>query len=222
DPETGAPIYSHAPGSPELLAVGKAARELAAADPGNIQDPAESLAFWINVYNSLTIHALAVHQVRETVWEVPGFFDRVAYRIAGLRFALNDVEHGILRANRPELLSRRPRFPPDDPRFRFAVPSRARDPRVHFALNCGSRSCPPIGQYEGTLLDAQLDAAARSFLLAETEVNGYTVTTSSLLNWYGADFGELVSFLAGYLPEVAALPARRVRLRFRAYDWSVG
>ena len=106
-------------------------------------------AFFINVYNSLTIHAMVrqtqLYKFTTNPKEVSGFFDKHCYCIGGHIYSLDDIEHGALRDNTGHPSSERPRFDEGDPRIR-AVCSPL-DPRLHFALNCGARSCPPIRVY---------------------------------------------------------------------------
>ena len=87
-----------------------------------------------------------------------------------------------------------------------------RDPRVHFALVCGARSCPPIRTYTADGLDAQLAAAAEAFCAGEVRVVGdpaeRTVTVSKIIGtWYANDFGrneeERLRAVIEYLPEAS-------------------
>ena len=81
-------------------------------------------------------------------------------------YSLDAIEHGVLRLNaRPPYRLRR-LLAAGDPR-RDAAPSRL-DPRVHFALNCGAVSCPPIRAYEADGLDPELEATTRRYIRAET------------------------------------------------------
>ena len=71
------------------------------------------------------------------------FFSTIAYSLGGHVYSLNDIENGILRANRGSMatLYVKP-FSKNDPRLNLALPEA--EPRIHFALNCGAASCPPI------------------------------------------------------------------------------
>ncbi len=104
------------------------------------------------------------------------------------------------------------------------------DPRIHFALNCGARSCPPIAFYDGNQIDRQLDQAARAFLNsggARYESERGTLWLSKLLDSYGDDFGGrqgVLTLLERYSQDemlLAALARGDVRVRFQPYDWSV-
>jgi Protein of unknown function, DUF547 len=169
-------------------------------------------AFWVNLYNTLTLHAMYAANVETSVLEKPGFFNRFAYRVSGLEFTLNDIEHGVLRGNRGAFLMQKP-FSATDPRLKFVLPL---DPRIHFALNCGAVSCPPIRAYETAKLEAQLELAAQSYLsTARTE--GNTVWLPRILSYYAADFGDPLEFARRYKPE---LPARGT-VKFDPYDWNI-
>jgi hypothetical protein len=65
------------------------------------------------------------------------------------------------------------------------------DYRIHFALNCGAKSCPPIAFYKYENLDRQLDLAAKAFLKSETEIDtvNKTVTVTKIMSWFAGDFG---------------------------------
>ena len=123
----------------------------------------QRLSFWVNVYNTAVIHGVIELGLQKSVKEFPGFFDRVAYEIGGRPFSLNDIEHGILRGNRrhPYRLFKPFRNGRSTAWILLLVPI---DSRVHFALVCGARSCPPIGFYEADQIDFQLQLAAASFI----------------------------------------------------------
>lgn len=108
------------------------------------------------------------------------------------------------------------------------------DPRTHFALNCASRSCPPLRTeaYVAARLDAQLDDAARAFLAApgavvvKTAGSKPTISVSKLFDWYADDFkasGGVLAFIAKYGPPEAAEAAAsgKAKLEFQEYDWSL-
>jgi hypothetical protein len=79
--------------------------------------------------------------------KIRGFWKIHCYNIGGAVYSLDDIEHGVLRANRGHpAAGGRPQFGPEDPRRRGLVVQEL-DPRIHFALNCGARSCPPIRVY---------------------------------------------------------------------------
>jgi hypothetical protein len=194
----------------------------------------EQLAFWINLYNALVIDAVITFGVRQSVTEgrigLLRFFRRAAYEVGGLRFSCDDIEHGILRGNRGHLLIPGPQFAPSDPRRSWVMTPP--DPRIHFALNCASRSCPPIGVYDANLVDQQLDQAAGNFINADVAIDQKQgeVELSSIFRWYAGDFGGragVVALLLRYLPPEdnrrrwLADHQDQARLVYRPYDWTL-
>lgn len=213
----------------------------------------EKTAFFVNLYNALVVHVtVAVGPPRSGV---PGFFDRLsyfdrhAYDVGGAAYTCDDIEHGCLRGNRPGAaslgallgkpsVSRGPFRDRADPRRANAIVPP--DPRVHFALVCGAKSCPPIRLYDARNLDAQLAAAAAAFVESETRVafaeggGGVVVTTSKIVgSWYKWDFGgddkERVAALAAYAGEETPLGRELARaaktpglaVAVDDYDWDL-
>jgi Protein of unknown function, DUF547 len=76
----------------------------------------ERLAFWINAYNTLVTDSIRALGLRHSVWEVPGFFQRIACRVAETVFTADEIEHGVLRGNRPGPLFASAPFSTDDSR----------------------------------------------------------------------------------------------------------
>jgi hypothetical protein len=216
--------YAEIAASPAFAAYRRLTYALRGFDPATLQGRRERTAFWINVFNALVIDAVISLGVRETVRESPGFFHRAAYQIGPYRLALDEIEHGLLRANRPQFPRLPPPFRAGDPRA--ALGPGLLDPRVHFALNCGTRSCPPVSFYEAAHLDAQLDAASSSFINAEgARLEGGTLILSPLFEFYAEDFGGPEGARTWALRYVTD-PAVRARLeagevRVGEYDWAL-
>jgi hypothetical protein len=220
----GAVAYSAIAASPQFREYRELAARLVLLDPAALQGCAERTAFWLNLANALVIDAVISYGVRESVRERPGFFRRAAYRVGPYRFSLEEIEHGLLRDNRPVLPGLPAPFPEHDPRTRLG-PGEL-DPRVHFALNCGTRSCPPVAFYEAGRLDEQLEAAASSFISTEgvRVVEGEAVV-SPLFEFYRDDFGGIagiLDWLRRYCTDEEALRLLDAGcFRFGVYDWSL-
>jgi hypothetical protein len=191
----------------------------------------QRLAFWINIYNTTVIHGVIELGLGQSVREFPRFFDRVTYEIGGHRFSLNEMEHGILRGNRRPSYKLLKPFRKGDPRLEFAASPM--DPRIHFALVCGARSCPPIGFYEADQIDFQLQLAAASFINSpqvKIEPEDRTVSISMIFKWYKSDFGgsrnavidTLLQFLdEGEKKEFLRKNRNGIRIRYQPYDWNL-
>lgn len=203
------------------------AAQLHGIHPERISGDDRRIAFWVNVYNALILDCLARRRPRGSLLRHLRLFDRVAYRIGGEHYTLNVVEHGLLRKNaRPPYRPRR-LLRPGDPRIE-AAPSRM-DPRIHFALNCGAVSCPPIRSYSASRLDEQLDLAAAAYLRAESTLDEDRgrLRLPRLMRLYGSDFGsreQQLELAAKHLPEVADSlrgGAGGLALRYGRFDWTV-
>jgi hypothetical protein len=174
------------------------------------------VAFWINAYNALTLERVvraypvtSITKIKPTLGVLPGKgVWKEPVRVAGGATTLDAIEHEILRA-------------------RFG------EPRIHFAINCASKSCPPLASrpYTAQGLDAELDAAARGFIgdprFNEFDEPPAPLRLSKIFEWYGDDFvraaGSVPAYLRRYLsPERAArLVPEGARVTFLPYDWSL-
>jgi hypothetical protein len=195
-------------------------------DPSALLD-SERLAFWVNVYNALVIQASVEFDLRRRLDELGGldaFFARAAYEIDGQTFSLDDMEHGILRANRGHGRSRGSQFAASDPRAALCLAEI--DPRLHFVLHCGAASCPAVGVLEVASLEQQLDDATLGFLEGPdgfaVDAGEGRVVLPAFMRWNAGDFGGeagLLPFVGRYveLPDVEGW-----RLDYREYDWRLG
>jgi hypothetical protein len=207
----------------------------------------ERKAFFLNIYNSLVIHALVEEMVtdQDSMYKRLQMYALAAYQIGPNIYCLNDIEHGILRGNKapPTPFSSRP-FSSNDPRLQFIVDF---DPRIHFALNCGARSCPNIKVYVDTKLDRQLQSATQCFLYSILiDSSKKTVTLSMLFKWYREDFGQndtdILRWIEHHAGDDIARPLSQllqenskkkksrffslpssssIRLSYAPYDWSI-
>jgi len=231
DAERGVVRYRSIRGSEAFERYEDLTRGLRFFDLRSLKDRGQRLAFWINIYNTAVIHGVIELGLERSVKQCPGFFDRVTYEIGGFHFSLNEMEHGLLRGNRRHPYGVLRPFRERDPRLKFAIVPL--DLRIHFALVCGARSCPPIGFYEGEQIDFQLGLAAMSFInspqvkiLSEEK----TISISSIFKWYKIDFGgsdrALIDILLSYLDEgkdkgFLEKNKNQIRIRYQPYDWDL-
>ncbi|MFH1156966.1 MAG: DUF547 domain-containing protein [Pseudomonadota bacterium] len=167
-------------------------------------------AFYINAYNAWTIKLIlgaypGIKSIKELGSWLKSPWKRKIARIDGDVISLDDIEHKILR-----------------PRFK--------DPRIHFAVNCASRSCPALGSepYQGAVLDGQLTGMTRAFINdpVRNRLQGNTLQVSSIFKWYLEDFNkDIVGFFMIYadpgLKEQLEAEADRIKVEYLDYDWSL-
>lgn len=182
-------------------------------------------AFWINAYNDGLLRLIESRPMRRSVLLDLRRFSGPVVEVGGLSFSLNQIEHGILRGNRRPPASMRPTIFKGDPRLDFA-PSVV-DPRIHFALNCGARSCPPIRRYEGEVLDEQLELATRGYLQSESRADsaGCRVELPGLMKLYRADFGDsetqlrFVCVRVEEIRDAVTSCGKPIEVSYRRFDW---
>eukprot|EP01040_Poterioochromonas_malhamensis_P014573 gene14573-16144_t len=184
----------------------------------------EKICFFSNLYNAMVIHGKCVYppqSINPTVLtDTFNFFTGitgVTYNISGYTFSLDDIEHGILRANQPHPKFRHSQstyFKIEDRRTLFTINQDSFDPRIHFILNCGAKSCPPISLLTGDNLEDSLLMATINYLKSEVNVidlrheeKRSILRLPRLLLWYGYDFGG----------ESLPLLIERVQNYFKAY-----
>ncbi len=231
DGESSSVHYRAIRGSEEFERYKELTKGLQSFDLRDLKTREQRLAFWVNIYNTAVIHGVIELKLGQSVKEFPRFFDRITYEIGGFRFTLNEMEHGILRGNRRHPYRILRPFLKNDSRLEFMIIPI--DSRIHFALVCGARSCPPIGFYEASQIDFQLQLAAQSFInSSQVEIRPQEgkLFISKIFKWYQADFGwsreavldMLLNFLdEGEKREFLKRNRDRVRIKYQPYDWNL-
>lgn len=177
----------------------------------------EQLAYYINAYNGCTIKLIIDnHRVKdgqihfvESIKDIGSFFSSPwKIRFCNLgeeQYTLDELEHEIIR-------------------------EKFDDPRVHFALNCASKSCPPLMDepYQADKLDLQLDRQTRLFI--NDSKNNYlknnTLYLSKVFDWYEEDFQTgvvpfFVLFAEGDLKDKLERAKDQPKIEYLRYDWSL-
>lgn len=195
------------------------------ADRGNLDAYVDSLAqipissynrnvqraYWINLYNALTVQEVLRHFPVGSIRDISsglfsaGPWNKELVRVEGEDLTLNDIEHRILR-----------------PIWR--------DPRIHYAVNCASIGCPNLRRrvYTGSTTETMLDRAARDFInhpRAAAMVNG-KLRVSSIYDWFVEDFGGndagVIAHLRQYASGELAEALRSVnKIDDDQYDWRI-
>lgn len=189
---------------------------IARVDPAALPDDDARIAFWINAYNATVllevVERYPIDSVRDvgSLWGLVGGFFKREIRIAGRDLHLDDIEHGILRAEYP-------------------------DPRIHWALVCGAFGCPRLLRrpYRAAYLDRILDERTDEFLAAprglQIDGDGKTLWLSRYFDWYAEDFeaesGTVLDYVIANAPAEKAGWIRdhreRLSVRFMDYDWTL-
>jgi len=173
---------------------------------------ADRLAFFINAYNAWTVKLILMHfrdgRPVASIKDIGGLFSSPwslkICRVAGEVLSLDDIEHDIIR-----------------PEFK--------DPRVHFAVNCASKSCPALldTAYTGERLEEQLDGRA-AFFINDSRYNylqGDTLYLSRLFSWFANDFGDIKQFILHHadsgLKEGLQKVGSAVKVEYLDYDWTI-
>ena len=155
------------------------------------------------------------------------FFGLEAVPVAGRKLSLNWIEHRLLRRSQ-FVWSLGYLANPLPGEFERSLRVGEREPRIHFVLNCGAESCPPIAAYTPAGIDEELDIATESYLTQHVRyepegglLGRGIVHVPRLMLWYRGDFGGkpgILSMLRRFdlIPETA-----RPRLKHLAYDWSL-
>jgi hypothetical protein len=180
--------------------------------PEQFPTPATKRSYWINTYNTLVLQAVLDYWPLESVRDVkisvtsrvvPGkgfFYDRKVI-VGGKKTNLYKLEKEVLKTQK--------------------------DPRLHFAFNCASTSCPVLRSWEWT--DEQLDLAGRDFVNNEhnVSVESDAVMLSKIFKWYKKDFpADILVYLQQYAEpslqqELQAALDGEYRIRYEIYDWSL-
>lgn len=180
----------------------------------------EKKAFWINLYNGFT--QVLLKKDPDSYKNRGRFFTSKQITVAGKSFSLDDIEHGILRRSKIKWsLGHLNKLFPDKTEKELRVADL--DYRLHFALNCGAKSCPPIAFYNPENLNPQLELATTAYLQSESEYDPETNTLKlpAIMGWFRRDFGGKKKMIR-LLKEKKLLPADAAPgIRFKPYDWAL-
>ncbi len=189
--------------------------EFAKIDPAALE-PQAAIAFWINVYNAVTVDLVLDHYPLRSIKDIDAGFLGSPWKIERITIGdhlltLDAIEHEILRVDFDE-------------------------PRIHFALNCASVGCPPLAPeaFTAARLDEQLDAATERALHSTEWVDlsgcdgsygSGTIRLTKLFDWFAGDFGgetAVREFLARYRPgDSFTLRNTQCALEYFDYDWTL-
>ena len=184
-------------------------KDLAAIDPRTFSKT-EQMAYWINLYNALTIFVIIPRYPIESIKDIKsGIFDfgpwnLELFQLQGEKLTLNHIEHGILR-----------------PLWN--------DPRVHYAVNCASLGCPNLSPeaYRSDNLERLLEQGARNYINHPrgVQVQDGELIVSSIYEWFKADFGGTDAGVFAHLRQYASPDLDDILANYASfdhdYDWTL-
>jgi len=182
----------------------------------------DRMAFYLNVYNALTIKYVLEAYPVSSIKKIPGVWKKKEYPVHGVKMTLDHIEHQILRREFSE-------------------------PKIHFGLICAAKGCPEISSeaFVGSTLEKQLEKLTRKFILDtqknRVDVEKKTVYFSKIFSWFGADFGVkqtppkslitkhgeelagVLSFISNFVlaGDSDFLLNQDYKVKFLDYDWSL-
>ncbi|NQX86194.1 MAG: DUF547 domain-containing protein [Flavobacteriaceae bacterium] len=172
--------------------------KLSNAQPNRTWSKAEVLAFYINAYNAFTIKLIIDNYPIKSIKSIKNPWRQKFITLDGKALSLNDIEHNILR--------------------------KLNEPRIHFAINCASISCPKLhnSAFTSTHLDEQLEMTTKAFInSSENTITATKIQISKLFSWFRSDFttqSTLVDFINSYTDVTID---KNTKITFKDYNWNL-
>lgn len=185
--------------------------KLTANPPGKSWSQDEKIAYWLNAYNAFTVKLIIDNYPLKSIKDlgpkkqiifINTPWDKKFFKIGNSTMTLNRIEHRILRKVYSE-------------------------PRIHFALNCASISCPKLRReaYEGAKLDEQLTDQAKEFMRdnSKNKVDATKPKLSAIFSFYGKDMTKwsgktLIEYINQYSPVKIKADAE---IEYLDYNWNL-
>ncbi|MEZ5043347.1 MAG: DUF547 domain-containing protein [Saprospiraceae bacterium] len=159
----------------------------------------EKIAYWINAYNAFTVKLILDNYPLASIIDLEGgkVWDKKWIKLGDQTYSLNNIENDILR-----------------PQFK--------DARIHFAVNCAAKSCPPLLNHAWTAanLDTYFNQRAKQFINnpAYNQISANKIVISKIFEWYASDFGQLIDFLNQY---TSTTIQPKAKISYLEYDWAL-
>lgn len=176
--------------------------------PTSDWDKNDQLAFWINAYNAFTVKLIvknypvvSIKDLGGSIYKVNTPWDEKFIHIGEETYDLNNIEHSIIRKE-------------------FS------DPRIHFAVNCASISCPPLRNeaYVGSKLNAQLDDQAKRFIndASKNKIAKNKAQLSKIFTWFKGDFTASGLSIAEFINQYSTVKmTEKMKVTYFDYDWNL-
>lgn len=174
---------------------------LSATKPKSDWSRNDAMAYWINAYNAFTVKLMLNNYPLKSIMSINGgkAWDLQFIKIQGESYSLNNIEHDILRNKYP-------------------------DPRIHFAVNCASVSCPKLfnSAFFAEGLNEKLEKAAREFInnSSKNVLSANKAQVSKLFDWYKGDFTK-EGTVADYINKYSTTKLTTPKITYKEYNWSI-
>lgn len=172
---------------------------LAKNEPSARQSKNEKLAFYINLYNAATVYLILENYPLKSIKDIDNPWGEKRIRLGNDMVSLSKIEFGILR--------------------------KMNEPRIHFAINCASYSCPKLMNkaYTSKAMELQLQQATMSFINDKTknQISKEELNLSPIFKWYRGDFMQKRSLISFIQPYTTIDLQENIKLSYLPYDWSL-
>ena len=159
----------------------------------------EQIAYWINAYNAHTINLVIQQYPVSSILKIKGgkVWTAVKLSVGGKSITLSDIEKKVLIG-------------------------KYKESRIHFAINCAAKSCPPLMNkaWKGSTLNLDLNKQTKAFINNQkfNRVSSSSVKLSKIFEWYAKDFGDVKTYINKYSVVKASSKAK---ITYNEYDWSL-
>ncbi len=167
--------------------------------PASGWSKAKKMAYWINAYNAATIKLILKNYPVSSIMKLHGgkAWDQKWIPLGGKTYTLNNIEHDVLR-----------------PTYK--------DARIHFAVNCAAKSCPPLlnRAWTESNLNRYLEKQTKSFIndSKHNTISANAIEVSKIFEWYAVDFGNLIDYLNKYSDTKINANAK---ISYKEYNWDL-
>ena len=163
----------------------------------NVAKKEERLAYYINLYNAGTVQLILENYPLESIRDIFRPWGKDKVLIGDDKYSLGEIEHDVLR--------------------------KMNEPRIHFAINCASFSCPKLSNEAFTVsrMEEQLEEATSSFINDPTKnkISANSVELSKIFKWYKGDFtgkNTLIDYINKYSDKEIS---KNSEIDYLTYDW---
>jgi hypothetical protein len=173
--------------------------ELSANVPSKSWSKNATLAYWINTYNAYTVKLILDNYPIKSIKDIKDPWSKKFFSLGNKKYSLEEIEHEILR--------------------------KMDEPRIHFAINCASFSCPNLlnEAYTEEKLEQQLKVVSKNFINDKTKntIGTIKIEISKIFDWFEGDFktkGSVIDFINQY--SIVKI-SRNAKINYKEYNWSL-